>query len=73
MEEDQSLDTDPALPRYPGEDTRPTSKREVLGWYTYGWAAEVFTVCAMGKVPELTLTGSRLTISTTQALSSQSH
>lgn len=35
--------------QYPGEDTRPTSKKEILGWYTYGWAAEVFTVCAMGK------------------------
>jgi UMF1 family MFS transporter len=51
MEEDQFMDPDPALPRYPGEDTRPTSRREILGWYAYGWAAEVFTVCAMGKVP----------------------
>lgn len=36
------------VPRYPGDDTRPTSKRELAGWYCYGWAAEVFTVCAMG-------------------------
>jgi UMF1 family MFS transporter len=35
-------------PQYPGDDTRPTSKRELAGWYCYGWAAEVFVVCAMG-------------------------
>jgi MFS-type transporter involved in bile tolerance (Atg22 family) len=38
-----------SLPQYPGEDTRPTSKKELAGWYCYGWAAEVFVVCAMGK------------------------
>ena len=37
-----------SLPQYPGDDTRPTSKRELAGWYCYGWAAEVFVVCAMG-------------------------
>lgn len=35
-------------PQYPGDDTRPTSMKELAGWYGYGWAAEVFTVCAMG-------------------------
>jgi len=24
------------------EDTRPTSQKELAGWYAYGWAAEVF-------------------------------
>jgi hypothetical protein len=38
-----------SLPQYPGDDTRPTSKRELAGWYCYGWAAEVFVVCAMGE------------------------
>lgn len=38
-----------ALPQFPGDDTRPTSQRELAGWYCYGWAAEVFVVCAMGK------------------------
>lgn len=28
-------------PLYPGEDTRSTSKKELAGWYSYGWAAEV--------------------------------
>lgn len=37
-------------PQYPGDDTRPTSKREITAWYSYGWAAEVFVVCAMGKL-----------------------
>lgn len=35
-------------PRFLGDDPRPTSKKELAGWYCYGWAAEVFTVCAMG-------------------------
>lgn len=35
-------------PQYPGDDTRPTSNRELAGWYCYGWAAEVFVVCGMG-------------------------
>lgn len=49
MQEDEHRSVDSVLRQYPGEDTRPTSKKEILGWYTYGWAAEVFTVCAMGK------------------------
>jgi hypothetical protein len=35
--------------RYADEDTRPTSQKELWGWYSYGWAAEVFAICAMGK------------------------
>lgn len=35
-------------PSFMGDDPRPTSKKELAGWYCYGWAAEVFTVCAMG-------------------------
>lgn len=41
---------DSLSPQYPGDDTRPTSKREITAWYSYGWAAEVFVVCAMGKL-----------------------
>jgi hypothetical protein len=36
-------------PRYDGEDTNPTTQRELLGWYSYGVAAEVFAVCGVGK------------------------
>ncbi|KAJ5668790.1 Autophagy-related protein 22-1 [Penicillium macrosclerotiorum] len=43
------------LPSYSGDDPRPTSKRELAGWYCYGWAAEVFTVCAMGSFLPITL------------------
>jgi UMF1 family MFS transporter len=44
MSEHESL----LQPQYPGDDSRPTSKKELAGWYSYGWAAEVFTVCGMG-------------------------
>ena len=42
-------------PAYPGEDTRPTSKRELLGFYTYSFAAEVFVVCGLGAFIPITL------------------
>ncbi|KAE8375796.1 autophagy-related protein 22-like protein, partial [Aspergillus bertholletiae] len=42
-------------PQYPGDDTRPTSRKELAGWYSYSWAAEVFTVCAMGSFLPITL------------------
>ena len=35
--------------RYDGEDTRLTSQKELSGWYAYGFAAEVFVICGMGK------------------------
>ena len=35
--------------RFADEDTRPTSQKELWGWYSYGWAAEVFAICAMGR------------------------
>ncbi|KUI65754.1 Autophagy-related protein 22 [Cytospora mali] len=31
--------------RYPGEDNRPTSSRELRGWYMYAFAAETYVVC----------------------------
>lgn len=37
-------------PRYFGEDTRLTSKKELSGWYSYGFAAEVFVVCGIGTL-----------------------
>ncbi|CAI7592460.1 unnamed protein product [Penicillium glandicola] len=42
-------------PRYAAEDTTPTSRREILGWYSYGIAAEVFAVCGVGSFLPLTL------------------
>ena len=39
------------LPQYEGEDARLTSRKELAGWYSYGFAAEVFAICAMGEFP----------------------
>jgi hypothetical protein len=54
MDEDDHLPRR-GCPKYPGDDTRPTSGKELAGWYSYGWAAEVFTVCAMGMATLLCL------------------
>lgn len=42
-------------PLYPGEDTRLTSTKELSGWYSYGWAAEVFVICGVGSFIPITL------------------
>ena len=42
-------------PSYAGEDIRPTSTKEINGWYSYGWAAEVFVVCGIGSFIPITL------------------
>ncbi|KAI9846868.1 MAG: Autophagy protein 22 [Sclerophora amabilis] len=41
--------------QYDGEDTRLTSEKEIAGWYSYGWAAEVFVVCGVGSFIPITL------------------
>ncbi|KAL8288548.1 hypothetical protein RB597_000599 [Gaeumannomyces tritici] len=35
--------------RYPNEDTRPTSPKELAGWYMYSFAAETYVICAIGS------------------------
>lgn len=51
-----SLDShSPPPPSYPGEDTRRTSKKELLGFYVYSFAAEVFVVCGLGAFIPITL------------------
>ena len=48
-DQDAELERAGGVPaRYPGEDTRPTSSKELFGWYSYGWAAEVFVICELG-------------------------
>ncbi|PQE29007.1 MFS transporter family protein [Rutstroemia sp. NJR-2017a BBW] len=42
-------------PRYPAEDTSPTTERELRGFFCYGLAAEVFAVCAVGSFLPVTL------------------
>ena len=51
---DEAFDEMPP-PAYPGEDTRPTSRKELLGFYTYSFAAEVFVVCGLGAFVPITL------------------
>ncbi|KAK5630090.1 hypothetical protein RRF57_005805 [Xylaria bambusicola] len=41
-----SIDAGDMSPRYPGEDTRPTSTKELAGWYMYSFAAETYVICA---------------------------
>ncbi|KUJ24035.1 MFS general substrate transporter [Mollisia scopiformis] len=41
--------------QYPGEDTRLTSRKELSGWYTYAFAAEVFVICGIGSFIPITL------------------
>jgi len=36
-------------PRYEDEDTSPTTKRELRGWYAYALAAEVYAVVGIGE------------------------
>ncbi|EEP76076.1 conserved hypothetical protein [Uncinocarpus reesii 1704] len=54
-DENDALIGPPIPAKYSAEDTRPTSKKELAGWYSYGWAAEVFAVCAMGSFLPITL------------------
>ncbi|KAI7238714.1 MFS general substrate transporter [Hortaea werneckii] len=56
-QDEQSSDssTSSSTAAYPGEDTRPTSRRELLGFYTYSFAAEVFVVCGLGAFIPITL------------------
>ena len=38
----------PSSPRvYPGQDNRPTSKRELWAWYSYCFATEVYAVVSL--------------------------
>ncbi len=43
-------DTSPSDHRYPGEDTRPTSTKELSGWYMYSFAAETYVICGKFSV-----------------------
>ncbi|KAK7418995.1 Autophagy protein 22 [Neonectria magnoliae] len=37
------------VPHHAGHDARPTSKKELLGWYSYAFAAEVYVICGIGS------------------------
>lgn len=48
-------DGDLSPPSYDGEDTRPTSRKELAGFYAYSFAAEVFVICGLGAFIPITL------------------
>jgi UMF1 family MFS transporter len=48
MGEDRGFRDSPS--QYAGEDTRLTSRKELSGWYMYGFAAEVFVICGIGEL-----------------------
>ncbi|KAF7551295.1 hypothetical protein G7046_g7754 [Stylonectria norvegica] len=37
------------VPRHAGHDARPTSPKELLGWYAYAFAAETYVICGIGS------------------------
>jgi UMF1 family MFS transporter len=39
----------PAVPRHSGHDARPTSRKELLGWYAYAFAAETYVICGIAS------------------------
>lgn len=41
---DRDFAGDPVA-QYVGEDTRPTSRKEIAGWYMYSFAAETYVLC----------------------------
>ena len=55
MESNHEWGTSPPPSQYAGEDTHPTSSKELSGWYSYGWAAEVFVICGIGSFIPITL------------------
>ncbi|OMP86042.1 Autophagy-related protein 22-2 [Diplodia seriata] len=55
MGPDRERDIPARPPQYDGEDTSLTSRRELWGFYIYGWAAEVFVVCGVGSFIPITL------------------
>ncbi len=46
-------------PSYPGEDTRPTSTKELAGWYMYGFASETYVICGMSLAASCSAPGPR--------------
>lgn len=36
-------------PLYLGQDSRPTSRKELMGWYAYAFAAETYIICGIAS------------------------
>ncbi|KAF4956757.1 hypothetical protein FGADI_3621 [Fusarium gaditjirri] len=39
----------PVVPRHFGHDARPTSRKELLGWYAYAFASETYVICGIAS------------------------
>lgn len=39
----------PVVLRHSGHDARPTSRKELLGWYAYAFAAETYVICGIAS------------------------
>ncbi|KAF2157157.1 autophagy-related protein 22-1 [Myriangium duriaei CBS 260.36] len=48
-------DSSSAAPRYEGEDCRPTSKKELLGFYSYSAGAEIVVIAAVSSFMPIAL------------------
>ncbi|KAF2674265.1 autophagy-related protein 22-1 [Microthyrium microscopicum] len=49
------MDPEETSTRWTGKDSRPTTQKELWGWYSCGLAAEVFAVCGVGSFLPVTL------------------
>jgi UMF1 family MFS transporter len=47
--DDEETSRAPKHVRYEGEDVSATTDQELIGWYAYPIAAEVFAVVAVGR------------------------
>ncbi|KAH6898967.1 autophagy-related protein 22-like protein [Thelonectria olida] len=39
----------PPVPSHAGHDARPTSQKELMGWYSYAFAAETYVICGIAS------------------------
>ncbi|KAM0245142.1 hypothetical protein ACHAP5_005682 [Fusarium lateritium] len=39
----------PVVPRHSGHDARPTSQKELMGWYAYAFASETYVICGIAS------------------------
>ncbi|PNS21310.1 hypothetical protein CAC42_1089 [Sphaceloma murrayae] len=55
LDEADEADAGSVVPRYEGEDCRPTSTKELLGFYSYSCAAEVVVIAAVSSFMPIAL------------------
>ncbi|OCK85661.1 autophagy-related protein 22-2 [Lepidopterella palustris CBS 459.81] len=55
MSFDEPATRPPLFRRYDGKDDSVTSNKELIGWYAYSMAAEVFAICGIGSFLPVTI------------------